>query len=67
MLTVYTLTDENRAEKAELTGRFILSATKRYICGKVDNKPSTFINDEQRQEIIDGFHLIFSEWNTGAV
>ncbi|NCC66920.1 MAG: VCBS repeat-containing protein [Clostridia bacterium] len=68
MLTVYTLTDENRAEKAELTGRFVLFSNDTAIyAAKFDNKPSTFITDEQKQEIIDGFHLIFSEWNTGAV
>lgn len=65
LLTIYTLTGENRTDKATLDGRFILmnSGTVVYAA-KINSDSSTA---EAVQEIISRFHLICSEWNSGAI
>ena len=68
ILTIFTLTDENRAEKAAMIGRFILLQNDTTIyAARYDSISSDHVTDENRQLVIDSFNLIYSEWNTGAV
>lgn len=67
-LTIYTFTDENRSERARLPHRFVLlsNATTIYaakLAGEGDDPAS----EETKNEIISRFHIIYSEWITGAV
>ena len=62
MLTVYTLTDENRLDRAKFKGRFVLMSSDTVVfAAKIMD---TNISE---QEIIDRFHLISSEWNAGLL
>ncbi len=68
LITIYTLSDENRADRAKLDGRFVLLKSETVIyAAKLyteDGQPPT---EQQMQEIIGSFRVIYSEWNTGAV
>ncbi|PKM72506.1 MAG: hypothetical protein CVU91_08950 [Firmicutes bacterium HGW-Firmicutes-16] len=61
-LAVYTLTDENRTERAAIDGRFVLMSS-----GTVVYAAKIMDGDGAQQDIIDRFRLISSEFNTGAL
>lgn len=63
VVTIFTLTGENRSDRACLPGRFIISedADTVYAAQLNENAPYT------RQDIIDAFDIIFTEWNSGAL
>jgi hypothetical protein len=66
-LTVYTLTDENRKDRAALPGRFVLLSGETTVYAAklpADNGEPT---EQQRNDVISRFHIIYSEWTTGAV
>lgn len=65
LLTIYILTDENRTERARMDGRFVIesSGTVVYAAKLADAEA----DEAARQEIIDRFHLITSEFNTGTL
>lgn len=67
-LTIYTITDENRRERAKLPDRFVLlsSATTIYAAKFVE-QDDVPVTEELKTEIISRFHLIYSEWMPGAV
>lgn len=68
LLTIYSLTDENREYKAEQDGRFILLSNKTTIyAARFNSIPEDAVTDEQRDAMIGRFHLIYSEWNSGAI
>lgn len=68
LITIYTLSDENRADRATLEGRFVLLSNETTIyAAKFNDKDPDTVTDEQKQNIIERFHLIYSEWNIGAV
>ena len=63
-LTIYTLSDENRTDRATLDGRFVLLGSRTVIYAA---KVNSDLGEAEKQEIIDRFHLISSEFNTGAL
>ena len=66
LLTVYTLSDENRIDRAKLGSRFVLLSSQTTIYAAELNTDSGLPADESaKQEIIKRFHLIYTEWNTG--
>jgi hypothetical protein len=68
IVTIYMLTDENRSDRAQLGGRFILLSSEGTIYAAEFNDMQTeFVTEERKQDMISRFHLIYSEWNTGAV
>ncbi len=68
MLTVYSLTDENRRDRAALPGRFILLSSESAIyAAKYNAADNNVVSDSQKVDIVSRFHLIYSEWITGAV
>jgi hypothetical protein len=68
LLTIYTLTDENRSDRAKLDGRFILISSGTVIYAAEINTDSNHQTYEaEKRDIINRFHLISSEWITGAL
>ncbi len=61
-LVIYTFTDENRADRAQSDGRFELISS-----GTVVYAAKIMENGATEQEITNRFHLISSEFNTGAL
>lgn len=61
-LIVYTLTDENRTDRAAIDGRFVLMSS-----GTVVYAAKIITSNSSEQEIAGRFHLISSEFNTGAL
>lgn len=61
-LAIYTLTDENRTERATIDGRFVLMSS-----GTVVYAAKIMDSDGAQQDIISRFRLISSEFNTGAL
>lgn len=63
MLVVYTLTGENRQERAKLAGRFLLREDDTTIYAARLPKDSSLT----QEDAINGFRLIYTEWNIGAI
>ncbi len=63
VVTIYTLTGDNRSDRARLPERFILSEVSGaiYAAQLHDNAPYS------REDISDGFDVILTEWNSGAL
>lgn len=63
IVTIYTLTGDNRSDRARLPERFILSEVSGtiYAAQLHENVPYS------REDITDGFDVIFTEWNSGAL
>ncbi len=61
-LAIYTFNDENRTERATIDGRFVLLSR-----GTVIYAAKIMDSNGAQQDIIDRFHLISSEFNTGAL
>ncbi|MEG0777224.1 MAG: VCBS repeat-containing protein [Oscillospiraceae bacterium] len=64
LMTIYVLSDENRNDRAKLDGRFILLGGETTIYAAEFNTDDR-VTKEQKQDIIQRFHLIYSEWITG--
>ena len=66
LLTIYALSGENRRDRAKISARFVLlqGETVIYAAQLPDKTEAT---EEQRHDLADRFHLIYTEWNTGAV
>ncbi len=59
-LVVYTLTGDNRQDRAEADGRFLLLQQENAVYA------AQLLTDElTQQDIIDNFHLIYAEWQSG--
>ena len=68
MLTIFSLMDENRRDRAAVADRFILLSNETTIyAARYEAGGNPAISDSQKTDIISRFHLIYSEWNTGAV
>lgn len=68
LLTVYVLSDENRRDRAKISGRFVLLSSETVIYAARLPLPEGETPDEaQMKNIADRFHLIYTEWITGAV
>ena len=62
LLTVYTLTGENRTDRAAEEGRFSLASR-----GSTAYAAELYTGDVTEKELTELFHLIYAEWQTGAV
>lgn len=68
IITIYMLTDENRSDRAQLGGRFILYSSEGTIyAAEFKDTYDSYVTEEQKQDMIARFHLIYSEWNIGAL
>ncbi len=68
LLTIYTLTDENRTDRATFDGRFVLMSSGTVVyAAKINSDAGTAVGTATVQEIISRFHLISAEWNSGAL
>ena len=62
VLVIYTLTGSNRLERAEAEGRFVLLQEEQAVYA------AQLLTDTlTRQDIIDNFHLIYAEWQSGEL
>lgn len=60
VLAIYTLTGSNRLERAEAEGRFILLQEENAVYA------AQLLTDSlTEQDIIDNFHLIYADWQSG--
>ena len=66
LLTIYALSGENRRDRAKIAGRFVLlqGETVIYAAKLPSGETAT---ESQQHDLADRFHLIYTEWNTGAV
>lgn len=68
ILTVYTLTDENRQDRAKLGERFVLTESGTVIyAAEIDDNSAFSGETDARKTIKDRFHLITTDWITGAL
>lgn len=66
LLTVYTLNDENRIDRAKLNNRFVLLSSQTTIyAAELNTVEGAPASESDKQEIMKRFHLIYTEWNTG--
>lgn len=64
IMTVYTLTGQNREEQSIADGRFVLLKTDMVTySAKLENVASHYYITQQ--SVINNFHLIHRNWNTG--
>lgn len=67
-MTVFTLSGENRWDRAKLPGRFVLLSGETTIyAAKLHGETLEPLTEEVKGDIAGRFHLIYSEWMTGAV
>lgn len=67
-ITLYTLTDENRTDRAKLNNRFILLSSGAVIyAAEVNTENGAPADENIKQDVFKRFHLISSEWITGAL
>ena len=60
VLVIYTLTGSDRQEQAEAEGRFVLLQEERAVYA------AQLLTDSlTQQDIMDNFHLIYAEWQSG--
>ncbi len=68
ILTIYVLSDENRVDRAKISGRFVLVSSETVIyAARLSMEEGETPTEEQQKDIINRFHLIYTEWITGAV
>ncbi len=68
LLTVYTLSDENRIDRAKINNRFVLLSSQTTIyAAELNTDGDKSADESEKQKIIKLFHLIYTEWNTGDV
>lgn len=66
LITIYALSGENRRDRAKIAGRFALLQGETVIYAARLPGGAVVTAAEQRT-LADRFHLIYTEWNTGAV
>lgn len=67
-LKIYTLTGENREERAASGGRFVLAEEEETICSaSILVNEGSFELPISRSLIRDNFGFIYSEWSTGEI
>ncbi len=67
-LIIYTLTGDNRAERAVSGGRFLLQEEEETICSaKILVDASSFELPVSRELVRENFGFIYSEWSTGEI
>ena len=59
-LAIYTLTGGNRQDRAEADGRFVLLQEENAVYSA-----QLFTDSLTQQDIMDNFHLIYAEWQSG--
>ncbi len=65
-LQVYTLTGDNREDRASLPGRFVLATEDETIyAAEILTDAETLVYTPTPEEIRSWFHIIYSEWITG--
>lgn len=60
LFVIYTLTGENRLDRAAAEGRFILAEEETTVYAA-----EILSDDVTEEEILESFNLIYSEWQTG--
>ncbi|NLV85880.1 MAG: VCBS repeat-containing protein [Clostridiales bacterium] len=67
-LTIYVLSGENRRDRAKIAGRFTMLNSETVIyAAKLHTIDDVLPSEEAQKDITDRFHLIYTEWITGAV
>lgn len=67
MLTIYTLTDENRAERARLAKRFVLLTGETAIyAARLNYEVSEADEKSEKEDMTGRFRIIYTDWNTGV-
>ncbi len=67
-LTIYVLSGENRNDRAKIAGRFTMFSSETVIyAAKLHTEDGALSSEEVQKDITDRFHLIYTEWITGAV
>ena len=62
LLTVYAITGENRSDRANMEGRFILEESASTIyAGQI------LVDGLERADILSRFHIIYTEWSAGSI
>ena len=64
LLTIYTLTGENRRDRANTGERFVLHEEDATIYAALINSEELSMT---QTDVIAAFNLIYAEWNTGAL
>ena len=65
-LAVFTLSGENKSERAKLSGRFILATeSERIFAARILNEKTAEKLGVTDETVKDSFSIIYSEWNTG--
>ncbi len=65
-LAIFTLSGENKSERAKLSGRFILATeSERIFAARILNEKTAETLGVNTQMVKDSFNIIYSEWNTG--
>lgn len=68
LLTVYTLTDENRSDRAKLGNRFeLLNSGTVIYAAEIEAESGFPTGEDIRQDVKERFHLITTDWITGAL
>ena len=62
--TIYALTGQNREQEATVGNRFVLHRTESTVFA-ADLDVSAAVYNISKEEIINSFHLILQDWNTG--
>ncbi len=66
-LRIYTISGENRDERAKLAGRFILKYSGDTIyAAAITSEAGELPLSISQEEISAGFHIIYSDWKTGS-
>lgn len=61
LLTIYTLTGDNRSERAQIAGRFVILEEDSTVYAA---RIAAGITEE---EVRENFKIIYAEWSTGSV
>ena len=64
IVSVYVLTGQNREEQAEIDNRFVLHRTESTVYA-ANLDVSSAIYGISKEELLDSFHMIQQDWNTG--
>ena len=65
-LKIYTLTGDNREERAAAAGRFVLRRQdEKVFAAEITARPEGF--QAEREQVEQSFNILYSEWMTGEV
>ncbi len=65
LMNVYVLTGQKREEQATLNNRFVLYRTENTVYAANLEVASGAFEGITKQNVVDSFHLIIQDWNTG--